>query len=250
MALVAKMLRTCAPLSVLLLLSLGAACVDLTKVDPGPRFIDDFDDGGAPSWTRFSPWTCDDFVGSGGPDAGAAADAGIADSGRSDEDAAVASSCHLSLESPGATDRQALKSVFTLDDPLDGVRQTLGTEIVTHTISGTVDLTGFTQLVFSAILETAALPVSPLPGSTQFQAGLGCSTFQSDPLATQDVTYVLGAGWAQFRLSLSEFHLNDTTHNQSCLALVDSIHFIVKARLADGASTGGTLHIDNISLQN
>jgi hypothetical protein len=249
MAMVARMRRTRAPLSILLLLSLGAACVDLSKVDPGPRFIDDFEDGGTPTWNRFSPWTCDNFTGGGGQDAGPE-DAGVADGGRASADAAGASTCTLSLEMPGDKSKQALEAGFQLDNPPHDMLQ-FGTEIVTRTVNGTVDLTGFSQLVFSAILESAAPPLSPLPTpGTQFVAELGCSTLQSDSLATQPVEYTLGAGWTQFRLLLSGFTLTYMSRNQSCLALVDSIHFAVLPGTAAGASTGGTLHIDNISLQN
>jgi hypothetical protein len=129
--------------------------------------------------------------------------------------------------------------------------QPFGTEIVTRTIDGTVDVTGFSQLVFSAILESASPPASPLPTSgAQFYAELGCSTFQSDPLASQSVPYTLGAGWTQFRLDLAKFTLVYTSRNQACLSLVDSIHFAVLPGTAAGASTGGTLHLDSITLQN
>jgi hypothetical protein len=236
-------------LPVLLLLGSGAACVDLTTVDPGTRFIDDFEDGGTPTWNRLGPWKCDNFTGGGGQDAGAD-DAGVSDAGRASADAAGASTCTLALETPGDTSNHALKSSFTLDNPPDDVRQ-FGSEIVTRTIDGTVDVTGFSQLVFSAILESAPPPSSPLPASgAQFYAELGCSMFQSDPLASQSVPYTLGAGWTQFRLDLAKFTLINTPHNQSCLALVDSIHFAVQPGPAAGASTGGTLHIDSISLQN
>ncbi len=231
---------------VLLVLSLGVACVDLTTVQTGPRFIDDFEDGGTPTWNRLGPWKCDNFTGGGRQDAGAD-DASVPDAGRASADA---STCTLALETPGATSNQALKSTFTLDNPPDDVRQ-FGSEIVTRTIDGTVDLTGFSQLVFSAILESAPPPDSPLPTSgAQFYAELGCSMFQSDPLASQSVPYTLGAGWTQFRLDLAKFTLISTPHNQACLALVDSLHFAVLPGPAAGASTGGTLHIDSISLQN
>lgn len=248
MATLAGTYRARSPLFILLLLTTGA-CIDLSKVDPGPRFIDNFEDGGTPTWNRFGPWTCDDFTGAGGPDAGTD-DAGGADAGRPGPDAAIASTCRLAIESPGSDDKHALESIFTLDAPPNGTRQSPGSEIVTHTIDGTVDLTGFSQLVFSAILESAPLPSSPLPAGTKLRAGLGCSTFESDPLASQYVDYTLNAGWTEFRLSLSGFNLNNTPHNQSCLALVDSVQFAVLPGLAGGASIGGTLHIDNISLQN
>lgn len=240
--------RTAAILGVLFLLALGA-CVDLAKVDPGPRFIDDFEDGGAPTWNRFSPWTCDEINGAVGKDAGAR-DGGVADAGRPAQDAATASTCKLSLEQPGSDDQQALESVFTIE-PTDGVRDYPGTEIVSRTVGhGTVDVTGFTQLVFAAILESA--PPSPsLPSSTQFLVELGCSALSSNPMATsQPVPYTLNAGWTELRLSLSTFTLNNTSRNQSCLALLDSIHFVVMPGRSNGAPVGGTLHIDNISLQN
>jgi hypothetical protein len=213
------MRRAAATLTLLFLLGLGA-CVDLAKVDPGPRFIDDFEDGGAPTWSRFSPWTCDEISGAAvGKDAGAR-DGGVADAGQPAPDAAVASTCKLSLERPGSDDQQALESVFTIE-PLDGVHYP-GTEIVSRTVGhGTVDVTGFTQLVFAAILESTP-PAPALPSGTQLFVALGCSALSSDPLATsQPVPYTLNAGWTELRLSLSTFTLTNTPRSQACLALVD-----------------------------
>jgi hypothetical protein len=224
------------------------ACFDLQQVDPGPRFIDDFEgDGGLPTWNRFGAWSCRTFTGSGDPgappDAGAKADGG--EPGEPD-----AGQCHLAVQMPGDGDKRALRTDFELTDPPDSIRQFPAAEVVTRTTGGTVDVSGFAQLVFSAILESAPLPITPLPSGTRFVVELGCSTFTGDPIATQTVALTLGADWTELRLKLSDFTLKNMTRPQPCLALVDSIHFEVVPGLADGMSTGGSLFIDNISLQN
>lgn len=228
----------------------ATACFDLPKIDPGTRFVADFNDGGLGStWSRFGPWSCDTFTnatpnpgagGSGGADAGQAADAGLASP----------ESCQVSLE-PGDDDPHALRIDFTLADPADGTRQLPGVEVVSRTAKGTtVDLTSFKDLVFDAILESAPAPLA-LPGGTLFQVELGCSTIAYDNLATETIAGLIpGAPWVTFRAGLDEFFQMQTPLSPACRSQIDSIHFIVKPGLADGASTAGTFHIDDITLQN
>lgn len=229
----------------------ATACFDLAKVDPGTRFVADFNgDGGlASTWTRFGSWSCHTFTngvpgadagGSGGADAGPAADAG----------AGPPETCQVSLE-PGDEDQHALRTDFKLGDAADGVRQFPGVEVVSGTAKGaTVDLTGFKELVFGAILESAAAPLA-LPSGTLFKVEIGCKAIRYDPLATETIAGLnLGAPWVTFRAGFDMFNQTQTKLGSACLSQVDSIHFAVEPGLADGASTAGTLHIDNITLQN
>jgi hypothetical protein len=228
----------------------ATACFDLPKIDPGTRFVADFNDGGLGStWSRFGPWSCDTFTnavpnagagGRGGADAGQAADGG----------AGSPETCQVSPE-PGDDDPHALRTDFTLGDPADGIRQLPGVDVVSRTAKGTtVDLTGFKDLVFGAILESAPAPLD-LPSGTLFQVELGCSAIAYDNIATETITGVMfGAPWVTFRAGLDEFVQKQTSLSPACRSQIDSIHFAVRPGLADGASTAGTLHIDNITLQN
>jgi hypothetical protein len=227
------------------------ACLDLQKVDPGGRVIDNFEDGGLPTWNRFAAWQCHTFV----RDAGQDAAHGGQDGGQpADADGDPGGACQLNPETPGADDLRALRADFQLSDPPDQSRQFPGMEVVARTTSGTVDFTGFAGFVFHAYLDSAPASQSPLPTGTQFLVQLGCSTVKDNPAASQMVGIAVapGASWTTFPLMLDAFLLTATesTHNQGCLRLVDSIHFTIHPGLLDGASTAGTLHLDNISLQN
>ena len=236
-----------------------SACFDLTKVDPGPRYVDDFDHGNlTPSWTAFGKWQCGTFIGdlmaatatraAAGSDLRVGQDDGADGGTQSDPDGSV--SCQPAQ--PGVNDLYALAATFELNEPLDAGQQ-LGAAVVTRTQPGTtVDVTGFTQLWFSAYFDSApALP--QVPAGTQLQVELGCSNKKSDPLAFQKVPEAqLGAGgWPMFQgyLDLDLFRLTQTAKNRDCLSQVDSIHFTVIPMLTSGTSTTGTLHLDNINLQ-
>jgi hypothetical protein len=211
-----------------------AGCFDLSKIDPGPRIVDDFEGGGAPTWTRFQPWSCDTFTGD--------APAG----GETDGGAGGSVTC--TITTPGDGDAHALSADFQLVDPPDGLREHPGAELVSLTSGGTVDLNGFTQLVLFASL----VPGTPAPPSgTQLTVEIGCSSFPLDPLASDAVTADLMTGdWVRLPLPLADFQLLNSSHNQACLAQVDSLRFTVVPALTDGQSASGTLLLDNIKLQN
>jgi hypothetical protein len=219
-----------------------AACFDLQKVDPGARVIDDFEDGGlVPEWQRLKAWSCDT---DGGPNGG-----------QPDADGGQSMSC--GVENGGDTDKYALRADFSLKTPLAGDQQPVA-EVVTRTISGTVDVTGFKRLAFSACLETSPDLSLPLPSGTLFQVELGCSAIKSYPFASQTVPYLsfkVKYPDQPFQLPLDMFVATkggSTLQSQTCLGQVDSIHFTIKPELPNGMSTGGigTLHLDNITLQN
>lgn len=232
-----------------------AACFDLQKVDPGPRVIADFEnvendggtDGGTDgglraAWSRFGPVKCNTFMGSDqhlGQDAGAAGT-------EADPDGSVT----CTAEHPGDNDNGALQAAFELNEP-PGSSQQAGAAVVMRATPGiTVDVTGFQQLWFSARLESS--PPFQLPPATELDVELGCSNNTGDPLAIQTVGIKLEAqSWPpiQFQPPLDGFK-SRTSHPQDCLRQVDSIHFTIHPNLAGGTSTGGTLHLDNITLQN
>jgi hypothetical protein len=214
-------------------------CFSLQKVNPGTRYVDDFEtDDLIPTWQRFGPWMCLGLPRS-------QPDAGQADSQAPD--------CKANPQPPADGGKYALEVMFQLTEPPDGSVM-LGAEAITQATSGPVDLAGFTQIVFEAYLESAPAPLGPLPLGTQVQVELGCSAFVSDPVASQPVSdSVEAASWApaSFRLPLDMFHQQNAARSSGCLAQVDSIGFaVLLPALTAGTSTGGTLHIDNITLQN
>ena len=212
-----------------------AGCFDLQKIDPGQRIVDDFA-GPSPTWARFQAWVCDSTTGDepGTP----AGDGGMA----------MAGPVTCAPESPGDGDAYALRAEFQLTDPADGIRQHPAAEIVSQTVPGsTVDLNAFTRLDFFAILSGTPT----VPAGTRVFVELGCSSFPLDPIAWDMVTADLtGGDWMPVQLPLAEFQLEMSTHNQSCLAQVDSIRFLVFPGLGDGESAAGTLQLDTIKLLN
>jgi len=225
-----------------------AACFDLQKVDPGPRVVADFEndenDGGpTAAWNRFGPVNCGTFMGS---DQHLGQDAGTAGT-QADPDGSVT----CTTERPGDGDKVALKAVFELNQPL-GSNQPAGAAVVMRATPGsTVDVTAFQEIWFDAYLESAQQPLQ-LPPTTMLEVELGCSTNISDPLASQP-SGDLGNIWPMHPLHLpldNSFRVTLTPHSQNCLDRVDSIHFTILPGLADGMSAGGTLHLDNITLQN
>jgi hypothetical protein len=221
------------------------ACIDLQKVDPGPRLVDDFESGDLiPRWNRFGTWTC-------GVLASHQADASQ-DASQDDQDGgAAAGQAPCEVDTPGDLDMHALRYRFVLNEPPAG-NQSLAAAVVTRTISGPVDVSGFKQFVFSAYLESdlAASPSSALPSGTQFQVQLGCSTIRNDRAASQTIGVPFQASsWlpTPFTIRLDQF----PAQSRACLAEVDSISFtILLPALPSGTSKDGTLHIDNISLLN
>lgn len=222
------------------------ACLDLTKLPPGARFIDDFEDGKlTPEWSRFQTWSCDTDGGPGGADGGQSVSCAIWDGG------GVGDSAY------------ELRAHFELKDPLDGGSQPIA-DVVTRTPQGTtVDLTGFTTLMFSAFVEEDPPPASQLPAGTELQVGIGCAAIKMDPLAyrTLDSTMIIGVKYPDdsnfpTTLSADTTLANTLTYKQktplrTCLRQVDSIHFTIKPEDASRNSRGGsgTLHLDNIELE-
>ena len=248
------------PRAALLLSALALpACFDLQKVDPGAFVIDDFEDADLTprANAQFGPWTCRPFTSAEqgtGPDAGmdggqdAGADGGQlvgADGGQS-PDANAGQVVNCLVEPGGFKSSFALAAHFELSDPRDNVRQLGGIELFTKATADPVNLTGFRQFAFSIILDSGT---PPLPAGSQVIVELGCSKMKLDPYADQSVTGLgLDRDWFPPALQLDSFRQLNSSSNHACLQQVDSIRFQVLPGLDDGASTGGTLQIDDVRL--
>jgi hypothetical protein len=228
-------------------LVLGPACYNLPHVDPGPRWIDQFNrrDGSAalapPTWTAFSPWTCGTTF-RGTADAGQVeSDGGTTDAGI---DGGQPTAC---LPGPGDGDTSGLEAPFAFSDAANDLGFAVSTQA-----SAPVDFTGFQTLVFSANLSAPSTP--PLPGAV-FQVELDCSKNLGQTSITQEVTNLKtnGQPWQDpFHLYLAQFHSALTLSNGSCLRQIDGIRFVVIPGMVDSAQPDviGTLLLDNVSLQN
>ncbi len=233
------------------------ACYSLPKVDPGPHYIADFEedaglDGSA--WSAFGGWSCraytTDQPGSdGGQQAGP--DGGMALAQATGPDGGLPVNCILGSGTDDRTnDQRALEATFDLLAPNDG-RQ-LAIEVESQTVLGTtVDFNSFNQFTFDVRLDSSSTSVK-LPAGTQLKVQLGCMTNASEhsvdqfpPSITLDAT-----SWNTVTPPLSGFRGTDPSAGPSCLAVVDSVHFIVLfASAPAGSPIAGTLWLDNIGVQ-
>jgi hypothetical protein len=226
------------------------ACFSLPHVDPGNRVIADFaeeDAGLNPTWTLFGPWSCSAYV-----DPSPPADGGQDGGSRSgDIDAGQAVTCKPEL-APGSADPSTPSSgaqhlvtsfnIVTADQPVD-------VDVSTRTRSGTVNLTGFSQFLFDAMLGSTTPGAPSLPPGTEVKVELRCSSASPyAPLVNQDFTISLEATtWKPITLPLSSFM--GASPRQSCLAAVDGIGFVVVPGSAQtGTQIAGKLRLDNIEL--
>jgi hypothetical protein len=233
----------------------GAGCYNLPTVDPGPRWIDQFNRDprnpgqlGTPSWAVFSPWTCGTSP-LDQPDGGQpAVDAGPMDGGI---DAGAGAACQAG---PGDNadyhdDPSGLMAPFQFADSANNLEFAVSTTTVS---GGTVDFTGFKQLVFSAKLKSASPSSGTLPATTSFHVELDCTRNSTDPAATQTINnlQIDNPTWQVFRPELNQFIVTLTSGNQACLSIVDGIRFVVVPGDNDQPLVSGTLSLDNVSLQN
>lgn len=254
------------PASALLLvlgaLVLAPACYNLPHIDPGPRWIDQFNsDAGmpTPTWGAFAEWTCgterapnpapggsDGGGADGGPADAAAAQAALAAAAVVDAggDGGLPMACQMG---PGDGKGRGLVQPFAFADSSNDVQFT----VTTQATSGPVDFTGFHQFVFSANLTTPS--TAPLPAdSTVFQVELNCSKNRGEIVLTQEVNNIKinAQGWHPFRLPLAQFQSMLMSSNGPCLSQIDGIRFVVIPGMNAQPQVAGTLSLDNISLQN
>jgi hypothetical protein len=230
-------MRPAAALLVLLL----PACLEVQKVDPGPYYIDDFEDGNLdPLANPFGTWGCAPV----GPDGDGGApedpDGGIA---TPPADGGSSVNCQP-VVSDGDRSCCSLSATFNLLPGASGHRDQAW--VFTNAKRDPVDFTRFQKFWFSSILEAP----DGLPSGTQLFVELGCSKVQAlaSPAATSPpVSFVIGSGWKSSFVSLADFNQTGSRTNQDCLVKVDSVRFIVDTGL--GAQPAiGTLHIDTVYL--
>jgi hypothetical protein len=234
-------------------------CYGLSKVDPGPRWIDDFS-APTPSWSVFAPWACGTYLvqAPNAPDGGLADGGmdGAMDGGRADAATADAGLAPFFPCPPGpgdvnivdASSTRGLAFSFDLPSGLGAVAETTIAPPI-----GPVDFTGFQQFIFSAKLQSASTQ-TPLPSGTVLIVELGCLRNGNDNIASQVVPDTMltrdSTAWAEVHLPLSMFFTRQTSLSQTCRSEVDSIRFKVPPGRTDVPTVAGTLALDNISLQN
>jgi hypothetical protein len=237
-------------------LLVAPSCYSLPKAEV-IRVIDDFAEDAGPTWNAFEPWTCGLHV-----DRSQASDAGQDGGLSSNIEAGQAVDCTLGIGTddtdpaiPPGTITRALVASFDLSTP-SSVEVVTRTNPVASGGSGdalaqsmTVNLTGFSQLLFNAKLIPTPPGTAPLPPGTELHVELRCSSTK-DPLVDQDISALIAGvtSWKMIALSLSDFTV--AAQREACLATVESIAFVVVPGYAPaGTKVSGTLQLDNIRLQ-
>jgi hypothetical protein len=249
----ATLARTVASAATLLAL---AGCADLPTVDPGPRWIDQFDvDAGVPSWDVFAGWTCgtepvrstvstsDGGADAGSPD-GAAADGGSGDAAPAD--ASAGGGPRMACQrGDGDGDAHGLDQPFAFADTSNDIEFTVTTEAT----SGSVDFTGFHTFAFGAWLRGPAS--TPLPPGTVFRVELQCSKNKGETLLAQNVSDIMpnAQTWDTSRRPLSQFLFMLPSSTASCLSQIDGIRFVVRPGQNNQPEVVGTLSLDSIRLE-
>jgi hypothetical protein len=212
---------------------LTVACFDVQQVavdSTGPRVleIDDFEDGDQlPSDSTFSTWTCGTYPGP------------------------PRISCNASA--PGFGGGLAQEARFEIQDPPDGVVDQPGMFMQTSHPLGTLDLSSYERMRFSAKLGSDA---PSFPGASRLYVRLRCDgvgTSGADPNGYWIETFVqVGSDWSSFTLALAELVRPNyvlSFSRSECIAAVESLEFGLHPDIPEGGSMVATLTIDEISLQ-
>jgi hypothetical protein len=218
-------------LAPLLPLIAAMGCFNVQTVDPGPLFIDDFEDGDiAPADPTFNDWRCYSINPPG-------------------QDISCAP-----VPMPGDNSSFALQLQATIQDPVNQ-RQDHGGAALSTPANTPVDFTRFNMIAFDFSFDDLALPTGAL-----LYAELGCSTVLASNSTNPKNLYILHPvdttvrGWNRATLSLSEFApppwvpIGIKGGAPACLSHVDSVRVSVDADLGDGDTKSFTLTIDDLEL--
>jgi len=211
---------------------LVVACFDVQQVaadSTGPRelVIDDFEDGDQlPTDPTFSTWSCGTYPGP------------------------PRISCNASA--PGFEGGHAQQARFEIRDPADGVVDHPGMVLQTSHSLGTLDLSSYEHILFSARLESDAPAV---PGASRLYVRLRCDGI--GPSGAPEGYWIetsvqVGTDWSSFTLPLTELvrpNYVPSFSRRDCVAAVESLGFDLHPDLPEGGSMVATLTIDEISLQ-
>jgi hypothetical protein len=202
------------------------ACLDVEKVELHPSLvIDDFEDGDQiPNNTKFIDWFCFTF-----------------------DPQEPQPTCDV--QSRGPDSNFALSLPYTLQVPPDTDASPHGVGVGTKPKVGTVDLTFYDNMHFSAKLVSG----TPAPREKRrFTVRLGCNTVQvvAGSLAVFWVenAFTPTGNWSSYDLALSKFIQPNwqapMDHPQDCPMLNDSIRFETNAIAGD--SEAATFMIDDV----
>ena len=220
--------RWLAALSALFVACFDVQQVALDSMGPGPLQIDDFEDGDQlPSDPAFSTWSCGTYPGP------------------------PRISCNASA--PGVGGGLAQEARFEIRDPADGVVDHPGMFLQTSHLLGTLDLSSYERVAFSARLASDALS---LPGATRLYVRLRCDgvgTSGAQPEGYWLEAFVqVGTDWSSFSLALTEFIRPNyvlSFSRSECLAAVESIGFVLHPEIPEGGGMLAILTIDEVSIQ-
>lgn len=151
----------------------------------------------------------------------------------------------------------ALVLPFTVTDPMNNLQEDGGAGVKTLSDSGAVDFARYGRIAFDIKLIPGG--DNPLPSNALIYLELGCSSVpevgsdQADLYVVQGVPY--SSTWQNVALTMGNFGpppwLTKPIEGGTiaCLQHVDSVRFTVDAKLPDGKTGAGALHLDNVVLE-
>jgi len=230
--------------SAVLVCALTASCFNPQSVEVSTRedsstpqrlLIDDFEDGNrAPSNGKFENWQCIQV-------------------GYNDQWQLL--KCGITPLGGGSSSNYAYALDFVLADDFNENREYPSDELLTN-LTVPLDASEYRNFVFDTRLIPGDLPT---PTETYVRIHLSC--LKLNPTGEINYDYEVGAGvvptleWQTHVLPIADFvqfdWLRKTTpiDEHACAKAVDVVKFELQPNLADGASTNGTLMIDNVYLQ-
>ena len=227
--------------------ALATGCFDLRSVDirdtsdadspPKRLLIDDFEDGDRlPSNGNFGYWQCQQI-------------------GVNDQWPFL--NCSLGPLGCGSSSNHGFVVAFELrDDPDSNHTRAYPSDEVYTNLSVPMNVKKYEQFVFDVKLVPGELPTPP---ETYVRVHLSC--LNMNPSSEINYDYEIGAGvvptadWQTHVLPIADFvqfdwlRKNTPIDEQACARAIDVVKFELQPNLLDGASTNGTLTIDNVYLQ-
>jgi len=225
-----------------LLCALATACFNPEAVEvnaatdsgsPKRLLVDDFEDGDRVSNNaNFEPWQCDQV-------------------GFNDQWQLL--HCGVTPLGGGSHSNYAYAIDFVLADDPNGNREYPSDEVLTN-LKVPMNASEYQSFVFDTRLVPGDLPLS---AETYVRVHLSCLKMNPSPEINYD--YEIGAGvvpsaeWQTHVLPIADFvqfdWLRTPIDERACAKAVDVVKFELQPNLTDGASTNGTLAIDNVYLQ-
>jgi hypothetical protein len=155
---------------------------------------------------------------------------------------------------PGFNSNYGQVVALDLQDLPDGNSDYVGAGLRTITKAGTLDVSGYRRITFSAKLESSV--ERPLPKGTKLDVGLTCPAVSEGSVPggfSIRRQVAAGSDWATFAIDLADFSQppgpSHTFDPKRCLTLLTGVTFQVQPTLADGAYAAAKLSVDTVYLQ-